>query len=96
MARVEVAPDLIEIFEHAADALKLPTYPDNTVNDFKRNDIVQCSLLHGIYRVEDISTRVWIVSITDTECSNILQIKPKYLKKLDKDSKAYKVLFNKE
>ena len=93
MAKIEVAPDLIEIFEHVADKLKLPTYPNNTVDDFKRDDIVQCTLLHGLYRVEDISSRVWIVSLNDSNCDNILQMKPKYLKKLDKNSKAFKTLF---
>lgn len=96
MARVEVAPDLIQIFEHAADALKIETYPSKIV-DFKNGDVVHCSLLNGIYEVDCIEldhNRVLIKDIKTTEDINIFPIKPKYLKLLDKNSKAFKVLFS--
>ncbi len=99
MARVEVAPDLIQVFEMAADAVKLQTY-EHTIDDFKNGDVVSCSLLEGIYVVDSIgihTKRIVLRNIQDEnkETINTFPVKPKYLKILDKNSKAIKVLFSK-
>ena len=99
MAKIEVAPDLIEIFEHAADALHVETYPENKIEDFKNGDVVQCSLLKGVWIVDQIgiqTKRIILRHLTDNDLETLstVPVKPKYLKKLDKDSKAFKTLFS--
>lgn len=95
MSKSEVAPnfDMVKVLESIGDKLNYKTY-ENNIRDFKKGDIVTCSLLKGIYKVYDVnvdSERISLIHVVD---NTHIPIKCKYVKKLD-NSMASKVLFNK-
>ena len=96
MSKNEVAPnfDMIKVLESVGDRLKVKTYINN-IRDFSKGDLVVCSLLKGVYKVEDInvdSERILLIHVID---QSHIPIKCKYVRKLENSTIASKALFEK-
>lgn len=94
MDKTQVVPQsYIDVLENIADIMKLECYDENKVVDFKPGDVVKCTILQGLYRVERLS--VYAVIISSIKGDKICYpIDPKYLKKVDINEKTVDILYN--
>lgn len=88
-----VDKDTVNILEHVADVMKIETYPQNTLVDFKTKDIVKCSILLGLYKVCFVSKTHVLISRIDGK-SSLYPIHPKYLKKVEINRNTVDILYN--
>lgn len=90
MVKTEVAPEIVEIFESAANYLKLKTY-NNKISDFKKGDIVRSNLLKGVFVIESVGEfRVKVTEFANSE--SVIPMLPIHLEKLTNE-KVIKTLY---
>lgn len=93
MVKKEVVDsNTIQILEHVADVMNLPTY-QNTLVDFKFGDVVKCTILLGLYRVLGKSKENILLGKIDNT-GPLYPIHAKYLKKVEINENTVDILYN--
>ncbi len=91
-----INPEIVNIFEHIAELMKLEVNENNKLEDFEIGAIVKCSILSGLFRVRGKhkdENVVFIQNIKDYKVESFYPIHPKFLKKIDASKLTMDVLF---
>jgi hypothetical protein len=85
----------IELIIKGSQELYYQLSTGKKIEDFTPGDLVKCSYIKGIFRVSEVfRTKVEVFPIDNT--SDIFQVGPNFLRKIDINQDSVKILYGKK